>query len=811
MHADSAAVQVRHLREALELAEERFLATFELAPVGVAHVAPDGRWLRVNPRLCELLGYECDELVGLRFQDTTHPEDLAADLDEALRTLAGEQSEYRIEKRYVHKDGTAVWAEVQVALVREKATEKPLYFVAVIDDITEQRRAERALERHAHELQTLLERLPDIVTRFDREGRHLYVNPAVERATGRPAEEFIGRTNRELGMPLDLVEEWEGIQQEVVERDEPRELHFTFPSPDGPQQFWTRMVPEHHEDGRVVGVLAVARNLTRAEALGAELEQAIRTQVETWSDQTAEAALHESEARFRAIFEHAAVGMAQVGLDGDWIRVNDRLCEIVGYSREELLRRTFQDITHRDDLAEDLEHARRLVDGETEAYAMRKRYVRKDGETVWVNLTVSLVRDGRDRPLHFVSVVEDVSDRVLAEQRVAESEERFRFLAELIPHLVWSTRPDGYHDYYNQRWFEYTGLTYEDTKGPGWNEVLHPDDRERAWERWRRSLESGEPYSIEYRFRRHDGEYRWFLGLALPLVRDGAIERWFGTCTDIQDLKDAEAALRESERELREARETAERANRRKSEFVAAMAHEMRTPLNAVIGYADLLGAGVHAPLLESQQKLVDRIEAAADHLRTLVDETLDLARIEAGEMRVAREPLHVEAVVEEAVVIVEPMLREAAHDLAREGLDGAHPEVRGDAGHFRQILVNLLGNAAKFTDDGGAITVRCRIADAGPAGTGQAPHPGPGGWNPTAWLAIDVEDTGVGIASEHQERIFEPFAQAEGRIEGRSRGTGLGLAISRTLARLMDGDLTVESTPGEGSRFTLWLPAALD
>lgn len=442
---------------------------------------------------------------------------------------------------------------------------------------------------------------------------------------------------------------------------------------------------------------------------------------------------------------------------------------------------------------------------------MRKRYVRKDGETVWVNLTVSLVRDEHDRPLHFVSVVEDASDRVLADQRLADSEERFRFLAELIPHLVWSTRPDGYHDYYNQRWFEYTALTYEDTKGPGWNDVLHADDRERAWERWRQSLESGEPYSIEYRFRRHDGEYRWFLGLALPLVRDGAIERWFGTCTDIQDLKDAEAALLESERQAREARETADQANRRKSEFLAAMAHEMRTPINAVLSYADLLDAGVDAPLLESHKKRVDRITAAANHLKTLVDETLDLARIEAGEMRVAREPLDVEAALDEAIVIVEPMLREAGHELARDALDAEHPKVHGDPGRLRQILVNLLANAAKFTDDGGTINVRCGIAESAPAGVNEGDASRQDGAGPSSWLTIEVADTGIGIPPDLQERIFEPFAQADGHAARRHGGTGLGLAISRTLARLMDGELTVESTPGEGSRFTLWLPAGSD
>ncbi|HET7230794.1 MAG TPA: PAS domain S-box protein [Longimicrobium sp.] len=904
--------RAKHLEDALAVAEERFFATFELAPAGIAHVAPDGRWLRVNRRLCNILGFEPGELLRLRVQDLTHPEDLAADLDQALRTVAGEQSSYTIEKRYIRKDGTSIWAEVRVALVRELPSEKPLYFVAVVDDITAQRQAEEASERSARELATLLAGLPDIIARFDTEGRHLYVNPTVERATGLAASEFIGRTNRELGMPLELVEQWEAALAEVVATGTPREESFTFPTPEGGRRYWSLMVPEHDTRGAVTGVLSVCRDVSGV-ALDLPADCVRRLQQATADD-------------FRDIFERAGVGLAEVGLDGRLLRVNHRLCEILHRTRDELMGLRFQDITDPADLDEDLARLERLVRGETTGYSMEKRYLRPGGEPVWAELTVALLRGPEGEIRHFVSVVQGIQARKDAEARLAESEARLRFLAELIPQLVWSTRPDGYHDYYNARWFEYTGLTYEDTQGPGWNAVLHPDDRERAWNRWEHSLRTGEPYAIEYRFRRHDGAYRWFLGLAMPLRGPaGQIERWFGTCTDIQEQKDAERTLHEMQERMQaaldasatgtfrwnirtgrldwdaaldrlfglppqasprslegflvcvhpddrarvaaaaercarvgggfteefrvvwpdstvrwlldkgdttpgpdgrplymtgacvditerkdaelereallaaaqSARGDAETASHLKSQFVATMSHEVRTPINAVLGYADLLDLGVHGPLNDAQREQVRRILRSARHLLSLVNDSLDMAKIEAGEMQVLREAVDVRELCRSSLEMAEALA--AARNVALRDETGslAGAWAWGDEDRVRQVLVNLLTNACKFTPPGGTVRI-CRARGAGPPDAADG-----------RWVGVEVADTGPGIALEMQERVFLPFVQGHAPAPGGARGTGLGLPISRTLARLMGGDVVLRTAPGAGSSFTLWLPGA--
>jgi signal transduction histidine kinase len=244
------------------------------------------------------------------------------------------------------------------------------------------------------------------------------------------------------------------------------------------------------------------------------------------------------------------------------------------------------------------------------------------------------------------------------------------------------------------------------------------------------------------------------------------------------------------------------RANKAKSEFLANVSHELRTPLNAIVGFAELLRDGVYGELNARQSSPVERIEASAHHLRQLVDQVLDLAKMAAGRLEVHREPLDLRQFLLEVATELEPVIveRRLAFSL---NMGAALPRLRTDPAHLRQILVNLLGNAAKFTPSG-AVTVRARVVPA----DGQDHGPSaPAGAGP--WVALQVVDTGIGIDARDHERIFDEFEQVNPGPRGDSarRGTGLGLPISRRLARLLGGDLTVESALGEGATFTLWLP----
>ena len=267
--------------------------------------------------------------------------------------------------------------------------------------------------------------------------------------------------------------------------------------------------------------------------------------------------------------------------------------------------------------------------------------------------------------------------------------------------------------------------------------------------------------------------------------------------------------LQERSRELEHLSTELIRVNKMKSEFLANVSHELRTPLNAIVGFVDLLREGVYGELTPKQAGPVQRIEASASHLRHLVDQILDLAKMAAGRLEIHSEPIDLRPFILDVASEVEPLVSEKSLYLSL-ALSSALPRVRTDPTHLRQIILNLLGNAVKYTHSG-TISVRTKIippADPSvPASVRSAPDVLASAARP--WVAVLVSDTGIGIGKNDQARIFEEFEQinAGPRGDSMNRGTGLGLPISRRLARLLGGDVTVESELGKGSTFTVWLP----
>ena len=297
----------------------------------------------------------------------------------------------------------------------------------------------------------------------------------------------------------------------------------------------------------------------------------------------------------------------------------------------------------------------------------------------------------------------------------------------------------------------------------------------------------------------------WSLGILAVAVFGGGV------------LRERRQALRVAERSAELERLSSEllRANRMKSEFLANVSHELRTPLNAIVGFVDLLRDGVYGDLSARQTPPVERIAASATHLRHLVDQVLDIAKIAAGRLEVHAETIVLRPFVLNVVSELEPLITERGLNLSI-AIGASLPRVRTDPTHLRQILVNLIGNAIKYTPAGG-IAVRARLAGT-PIGGGTRPTPTE---DPAllsrspdrrkTWIALQVIDTGIGISPSDQERIFDEFEQVNAgpRTDSMERGTGLGLAISRRLARLLGGEISVDSQPGKGSTFTVWLPVS--
>jgi PAS domain S-box-containing protein len=377
-------------------------------------------------------------------------------------------------------------------------------------------------------------------------------------------------------------------------------------------------------------------------------------------------------------------------------------------------------------------------------------------------------------------VVLDETIRHLAETRTRRSEERFRSLIEASAAIVWTANPDGSLHRRQGAWSRFTGQDEAAYAGLGFLEPVHPEDREHTRAAWTRAVASRQPYATEHRLRALSGAYRHMSVRAVPIVEgDGTVREWVGTHTDITERKEAEAAIEA-------ARAAAEAANAAKSQFLANMSHELRTPLSAVIGYSEMvqeeledLGA---ADLIADMKK----IEANARHLLGLINDVLDISKIEADRVEIYAEDFAVATVVREVATTVEGLIDKKGNilelDLA-EGLGTA----RTDVTKLRQCLINLLSNAAKFTENG---TITLAVARAGET------------------LRFAVSDTGIGMTPEQVAKLFERFTQADASTTRRFGGTGLGLAITRAFAEMLGGAITVDSREGVGTTFTLVLPA---
>ncbi len=398
-------------------------------------------------------------------------------------------------------------------------------------------------------------------------------------------------------------------------------------------------------------------------------------------------------------------------------------------------------------------------------------------------------------------VVTDITTRKRVERRLRESEERFRTMTEASASIVWTTAPSGEFVEPQPEWSRFTGVGEDALHGWGWLATIHPDDRTATAEAWSASLASHARFDTESRVRRADGEWRDMLVRGVPVLEeDGAVREWVGTHTDITERKRADA-------ELAAARTAAEAANRAKSQFIANMSHELRTPLSAVIGYSEMLEEEVEE--LGQEQLLGDlrKINSNARHLLSLINDVLDLSKIEANRMTSFAEEFDVAELVREVASTVDSLVVQKNNTLVLdlgEGEGGgeggaALGTMRTDAVKTRQCLFNLLSNASKFTE-GGTITLSVRREAAPPTDEPGAPDGGD-------WMMLRVSDTGIGMTPEQLARLFERFAQADSSTTRKFGGTGLGLAITRAFCRLLGGDVTVESTEGEGTSFTIRLP----
>ncbi|HVF70854.1 MAG TPA: PAS domain S-box protein [Chthoniobacterales bacterium] len=494
------------------------------------------------------------------------------------------------------------------------------------------------------------------------------------------------------------------------------------------------------------------------------------------------AALEASDQKSRQLFDDAPIGMAVVALDkGRFKQVNARLGEMLGYSEEELLRRTPLDITHPDDVAE----TKRLVEAmlrDAERSAVEKRYLRKDGEVLWTTRTARVIRDKDGNPRDFLVMVEDITERKRAEEAVREGQRKLeaaleanQLIMDNSQDVICTIDEQGRFTTMNEASETLWGYTSNELIGRRYMELVHPDDQATTEKAATEILTAGKLSDFVNRYIRKDGSV---VSVLWSVSWSASKKMLFCVAHDVTERSRIEAALRD-------AKEEADRANLAKSEFLSRMSHELRTPLNAILGFGQLLER--QDPTTQ-QKSRVEHILSAGRHLLNLINEVLDISRIEAGHLQLSVEAVSITEVLDETLDLMRPLAADRQMELAANLPAAEDLHVLADRQRLKQVLLNLVTNAVKYTAIGGHVVISLDQTS-------------------STRTRIVVTDNGPGIASEKVARLFTPFDRL-GLEQSGVEGTGLGLALSQRLMRAMGGEIGVQSAVGEGCAFWIELPA---
>ena len=482
-----------------------------------------------------------------------------------------------------------------------------------------------------------------------------------------------------------------------------------------------------------------------------------------------------------SVLDYAIFALDPTGHIRTWNAGAER---IKGYTAEEIIGKHFSIFYPPEKVEEgfpdyELEVAARVGRFEDEDWR-----IRKDGTRFWANVVITALRDRSGTLVGFGKVTRDLTERRAAEQAVRESEQRFHLLIDSVHDFgIFMLDPEGLVSSWNEGAERINGYTADEIIGKHFS-IFYPAE-DLAWNKPRHELEVA---AREGRFEeegwrvRKDGSRFWANVIITAVRDDGGTLVGFSKVT--RDLTERRVA---QERAIADARRVAEAeaANRTKSEFLASMSHELRTPLNAIGGYTDLLRLGVAGAVDAEQREYLDRIRRSQQHLLGIINDLLNFSRLEAGRVSFDLQSISLGEAVRHVLPMIEPQANQRGLRITFE--ETIDEFACGDRPKVEQILLNLLSNAVKFTDTGGTISItQFRDGD---------------------WAGVRVHDTGIGIPASKLEAIFEPFVQVGRTFNSAHEGTGLGLSISRELARAMGGDLTAESTLGEGSTFTLRLP----
>jgi PAS domain S-box-containing protein len=408
----------------------------------------------------------------------------------------------------------------------------------------------------------------------------------------------------------------------------------------------------------------------------------------------------------------------------------------------------------------------------------------------WVRAFIYPVKDNKGTVREVVLVHEDITEQKKAEEALQQSEERLRFMAESMPQKIFTATPYGKIDYFNPQWMEFTGLSFEQIKGWGWTQFIHPDDVEDNIARWQHSIDTGEPFAFENRFRRHDGQYRWHVSRARAMRdENGNIIMWIGSNTDIHDIKIAlqhERELEEKTASLAKQHSQLVALNQAKDEFISLASHQLRTPATGVKQYLGMVLQGYAGNISEEQRAFLEQAFGSNERQITIINDLLKVARVDAGEVTLNKEKTDIVPLLQDIINEQAAKFAERDQKLVFEPKQSSL-KATIDKANLRMVLENIIDNASKYSPQGKTIEVSAKKSK--------------------GVLIITIKDEGVGIAQKDVDKIFAKFSRLDNPLSVVVSGTGLGLYWAKKIIDLHGGTVDVASEVDKGTTFKLNLP----
>lgn len=750
---------------ALRDSELRYRRLFEAAQDGILILeAESGVIVDANPFILDLLGFSLEQLAGKRLWEIGAFADIFANKEKFKELQDTGYARYE-GLPLVASDGRKLFVEF-VSNIYAVGDSKVIQ--CNIRDNTDLTRTRGELTESKTILDMVVENVPlTIFLKEAKELRFVVFNRAGEELLGYDRKDLMGKNNLDLFPPEQaakfMAQDREVLDGEADFLDIPEESILT--AKKGTRLLHTRKVCVKDNDGVTKYLLGISEDITE--------------------QKKAEVALQKSEARYRSYIELTGQIGWVTNAAGEIEEDVPSLRKFTGQTYEEVQGTGWAKALHPEDLEPAIQKWHDSVAAKM-PYEIEYRMRRHDG--VYRNFLVrsfpAFRPDGSVR--EWIGTCIDITERIQAETELRASVEELRTMAEAMPQIVWITRPDGWNIFFNKRWMDYTGLTLEESLGHGWNKPFHPEDQQRAWEAWLKATSEHGTYSIESRLRRADGVYRWWLVRGVPLLdAAGNILKWYGTCTDIHDLKMSEQEREEMQFQLKQSQkmETI-------GQLAGGVAHDFNNLLTAIIGYGGFLMKELSAD--DARREDVKEILTAAERAAGLTQQLLAFSR---------KQVLKTEAVDLNSVVagIGKMLSRLIGEDIKLETKYAPSPcQVQVDVGQLEQVLVNLAVNARDAMPKGGTLTLQTALMEAGEDFLLKHPAFAPG-----PLVCLNIHDTGCGMTDKTKEHLFEPFFTTKEK----GKGSGLGLSTVFGIVKQSEGEIEVESAPERGTTFHIYLP----